>query len=73
MFRLTKGCVPILSAILLAAIPSFATTEIGKKEKKGCPTCHDLKKGKPTKENPNLNKTGDFYKEKKTLQGAPTA
>jgi hypothetical protein len=48
---------------------AFATQEMGKKEKKACTTCHE--KGKATKENPLLNPTGKYYKEKKTLEGAP--
>jgi len=51
------------------ATSAFASTEIGKKEKKACTVCHD--KGKATKEAPLLNAAGKYYKEKKTLEGAP--
>ena len=54
---------------VLVGTSAFATQEMGKKEKKACTTCHE--KGKATKENPLLNATGKFYKEKKTLEGAP--
>lgn len=55
--------------VAFVATSAFATTEMGKKEKKACTVCHE--KGKATKENPLLNATGKFYKEKKTLEGAP--
>ena len=48
---------------------AFANQVMAKKEKKACTVCHE--KGKATKENPLLNATGKFYKEKKTLEGAP--
>jgi hypothetical protein len=55
-----------LVAMLLATSGiSFATKEIGKKEAKPCTTCH-TQAGKK-----DLNDTGKFYKEKKTLEGAP--
>ena len=63
--------VTLLAGFLFMSSTTLATLEYSKKEKKGCPTCHDMAKGKQTKEKPNLNKTGDFYKENKTLQGAP--
>jgi hypothetical protein len=56
-------------ATLFVAGNAFATQEMSKKEKKPCTTCHE--KGKPTKENPLLNDVGKYYKEKKTLEGAP--
>jgi hypothetical protein len=49
----------------LFATVASATPAIGKKETKECITCH-VKKG--TKD---LNNTGKYYKEKKTLDGAP--
>lgn len=48
---------------------AYATQEMSKKEKKACTVCHE--KGKATKENPLLNAAGKYYKEKKTLEGAP--
>jgi cytochrome c553 len=61
------------AAMLLAAFLAtnvFATPEMGKKEKKACVVCHE-KGVKPTKENPALNAAGKYYKDKKTLEGAP--
>ena len=58
--------------VAFVATSAFASQEIAKKEKKPgvtCMTCHE--KGKATKEAPLLNATGKFYKEKKTLEGAP--
>jgi len=53
-------------AALLACVPAGATPAIAKKEGgKDCLTCH-VAKGKK-----DLNATGQFYKEKKTLEGAP--
>ncbi|MBI5086688.1 MAG: hypothetical protein HZB13_19095 [Acidobacteria bacterium] len=60
---------PVAALLVAFVTTSFATIEIGKKEKKGCPTCHE--KGKATKEDPLLNAVGKYYKEKKTLEGAP--
>ncbi len=65
--RLLLPVVGILATFLATSV--FGTTEMGKKEKKPCTTCHE--KGKATKENPLLNEVGKYYKEKKTLEGAP--
>ncbi|MFZ5926338.1 MAG: hypothetical protein ACOYX1_02715 [Acidobacteriota bacterium] len=62
--------IPIAAAAALLTGSAFAKVEFSKKEKKPCTTCHE--KGKPTKENPLLNAVGKFYKEKGTLEGAPT-
>lgn len=64
-FRLLLPVATLLAAFLVSSGISFATKEIGKKEKKPCTTCH-VKAG-----DKGLNKTGEFYKEKKTLEGAP--
>jgi hypothetical protein len=64
-FRLLLPVATLLAAFLVSSGISFATKEFGQKEKKPCVTCHvkgDMKK---------LNKTGEHYKEKKTLDGAP--
>jgi cytochrome c553 len=61
MTRIFTG---LAMAGLLAGIAG-ATPALGKKEAKECITCH-TKKG--TKD---LNDTGKYYKDKKTLQGAP--
>jgi len=68
--RLILPVATLLAAFLATSGISFATKEMGTKEKKPCFTCHE--KGKaPTKENPLLNAVGKHYKEKKTLDGAP--
>lgn len=43
----------------------FGKPEYQKKEKKPCTTCHVSAKSK------DLNETGKYYHEKKTLEGAP--
>jgi len=47
----------------IAVTPSMATKDIAAKEKKGCVTCH-VKLG-----DKELNDTGKYYKEHKTLEG----
>ena len=64
--RLILPAATLIAAFLATSGISFATKEIGKKEGKPCTTCHvkgDMKK---------LNDVGNYYKEKKTLEGAPT-
>jgi hypothetical protein len=61
--RLVLPVATLLAAFLATSGVSFATKEIGKKEKKPCTTCHT--KGK------ELNDVGKYYKDKKTLEGAP--
>jgi hypothetical protein len=66
--RILRTIVPaaaLLAAFLLSSSLSFATKEISKKESKPCATCH-VKAGQK-----DLNDTGKYYKEKKTLEGAP--
>lgn len=53
----------LIATLLASGSLVFANKEIQKKEKKPCTTCHT--KGK------ELNDVGKFYKEKKTLEGAP--
>lgn len=62
--RLLLPVATMLAAFLATSGVSFATKEMSKKEKKPCTTCHT--KGK------ELNDVGKYYKEKKTLDGAPT-
>lgn len=65
--RLLLPAAALLGLILVTGSPSFATKEMGKKEKKPCVTCHvkgDMKK---------LNDVGKYYKDKKSLEGAPEA
>ena len=63
--RLILPAATLIAAFVATSGISFATKEISKKEGKSCLTCHvkgDMKK---------LNDTGQYYKEKKTLEGAP--
>jgi len=62
-FRLLLPAAALLVAFMATSGVSFASKEIQKKEKKPCTTCHT--KGK------ELNDVGKYYKEKKTLDGAP--
>lgn len=63
--RLLLPLASLLAALIATSGISFATKEMAKKEKKPCTTCHTKANAK------ELNKTGEFYKEKKTLEGAP--
>jgi hypothetical protein len=63
--RLLFGILLMTAAFLASSSLSFATPEITKKEKKPCTTCHVTAKSK------DLNNVGKYYKEKKTLEGAP--
>ncbi len=67
--RLVLPVATLLVAFFATYGISFATKEMAKTEKKPCATCHE--KGAPTKA--NLNEVGKYYKEKKTLVGAPEA
>ena len=67
--RLILPAASLLAALLATSGVGFATKEMAKTEKKPCTTCHE--KGAPTKA--NLNAVGKYYKEKKTLAGAPEA
>ncbi|MCC6586094.1 MAG: hypothetical protein IT168_05195 [Bryobacterales bacterium] len=64
--KLALSALWLTIGLLVVATPqSFAKPEFMKKEKKGCTYCHTTAKG------PDLNATGKYYKEKKTLDGAP--
>jgi hypothetical protein len=65
IFRFVPALAVLSLGVLVSVNLSFATQEISKKEKKACTTCH-IANGKK-----DLNDTGKFYKEKKTLEGAP--
>ena len=70
--RLIAGIGLMTAAFIASSTVSFATPDLSKKEKKPCATCHESKM--PKKDDPTthkLNATGKFYKEKKTLEGAP--
>ena len=62
-FRFLLPVAALLTVFFATSAISFATKEIQAKEKKPCTTCHV--KGK------ELNEVGKYYKEKKTLEGAP--
>jgi cytochrome c553 len=64
-FRLLIPVLTLAAAFLATTGVSFATKEMSKKEGKACTTCH-VKAGKK-----DLNDTGKYYHEKKTLEGAP--
>ena len=63
--RLILPVATLLAAFLGTAGLSFANKDIAKKESKPCNTCH-VKAGSK-----DLNEVGKYYKEKKTLEGAP--
>lgn len=66
--RSTKFIIPaivVFGGLLINSTASYGTVAMSKKEKKACTTCH-VKTG--SKE---LNDTGKYYHEKKTLEGAP--
>jgi hypothetical protein len=65
VLRLLLPVGAIICGLLFTSGVTFATKEMGKKEKKPCNTCH-VKAGKK-----DLNNVGQYYKEKKTLDGAP--
>jgi hypothetical protein len=65
LFRLVMPAAAFAAAFMLAGGAAYATKEMSKKEKKPCTTCH-VKMGSK-----DLNAVGKFYKEKKTLDGAP--
>ena len=69
MIRLVLPAATLMVAFFATNGIGFATKEMAKTEKKPCITCHE--KGAPSKA--NLNDTGKYYKEKKTLVGAPEA
>lgn len=65
--RLLLPAAALIGLLFATGSASFANKDMAKKEKKPCTTCHvkgDMKK---------LNDVGKFYKEKKTLDGAPEA
>lgn len=55
----------LLAAFALSSGVSYATKEFAKKEKKPCTTCH------PKGNLKELNEVGKYYKDKKSLEGAP--
>lgn len=66
LFRLVMPAAAFAAALMLAGGAAYANKEMAKKEKKPCTTCH-VKAGSK-----DLNDVGKYYKEKKTIEGAPT-
>lgn len=64
--RLVFPAAAFAAVLMLAGGAAYATKEMQKKEKKPCTTCHAKAGSK------DLNDVGKYYKEKKTLEGAPT-
>lgn len=56
----------ILALGMVATTVSYGKPEYTKKEKKGCKYCHVTASSK------EVNKTGECYGQKKTLEGCPT-
>ncbi len=63
--RLLLPIVTLVAAFFATSGIGLATKEFAKKEKKACPACH------PKGNVKQLNDVGKYYKEKKTLEGAP--
>jgi hypothetical protein len=63
--RLIMPAAALLGLLFSTSSLTFATKEMSKKEKKPCTTCH------PKGNNKELNDVGKYYKEKKSLDGAP--
>jgi hypothetical protein len=57
----------LFAGFVMTSSLSFAKKEYTAKEKKPCVTCHTAASSK------ELNETGKYYKDKKTLEGAPSA
>lgn len=65
LIRLALPAAVFAAVVMMTGGAAYATKELGKKEKKPCTTCHTKAGSK------DLNDVGKFYKEKKTLEGAP--
>ncbi len=65
LIRLALPAAAFAAVLMMSGGAAFATKEFSKTEKKPCTTCH-VKAG--SKE---LKDVGKYYKEKKTLEGAP--
>ncbi len=65
LIRLALPAAVFAAVVVMSGGAAFATKELSKKEKKPCTTCH-VKVGAK-----DLNDVGKYYKEKKTLEGAP--
>jgi len=63
LLKLILPMAVLLTGIVLNPLPSMATPEYTKKEKKPCTTCHVSAKSK------DLNDAGKYYEKHKTLDG----
>jgi hypothetical protein len=70
LVRLVVPAAVFAAVLILSGGAAFATYEMSKKEKRPCTTCHTKLGSKGSKD---LNDIGKYYKEKKTLEGAPKA
>lgn len=61
--KLVVPAIVLIGGLTVPALVSFAKPEYTKKEQKGCIVCHTKAGSK------ELNKVGECYKEKKTLEG----
>ncbi len=61
--KLLMPVIILIGGLTIPSAVSFGKPEYTKKEKKGCIVCHTKANSK------ELNKVGDCYKEKKTLEG----
>ncbi len=65
LVRLALPAAAFTAVLMMSGGAAFATKELSKNEKKPCTTCHAKAGSK------DLNDVGKYYKEKKTLEGAP--
>ena len=65
--KIAIPAVILFGGFLVCTTSSYGKAEYTKKEKKTCVTCHVTANSK------ELNETGKYYKDKKTLEGAPAA
>ena len=61
--KLAIPAVIALTGLILTSVATYAKPEYAKKEKKSCTFCH-VKAGKK-----ELNDAGNYYKQKKSLDG----
>lgn len=64
--KVVLPAIVLIGGLTIPATMSFGKPEYTKKEKKGCTYCHTKANSK------ELNKVGECYKEKKTLEGCET-
>jgi hypothetical protein len=67
ILRFAVPALIVAVGVVITSSASFGKVEYTKAEKTACVTCHVTAKSK------ELNDTGKYYAEKKTLKGAPKA